>query len=157
MKRTSPPSKLSEKRRKALGGRRVFSTIVAKGKRPKPRNAKRRASEFERCYHSLDRVVFVNHLPCASCGAEPTAYEDRDFVEISNAHTRNGGMSRKGGYKTIVPLCVRLFGPGCHGRQHQHGWSVLPALDTPGKRQSAAARTEAAWLASLPPTEASRT
>jgi hypothetical protein len=36
------------------------------------------------------------------------------------AHTKNGGMSRKGGSETLIPLCWE-----CHVDQHRYGWSSM--------------------------------
>lgn len=103
------------------------------------RNAKRAAKEFARAYHSLRRVKFVESLPCAQCGAMSGS------AWIVNAHTKTGGTSRKGDYATIIPLCQTFEDDGCHDLQHQHGWSALPNLDTPDKRQLAALNTEGLW------------
>ena len=67
----------------------------------------RKPAEFKRVYHSVPRVEFVKALPCCVCfrrrGSE-------------NHHVRNGGMGRKAGYSTIVPLCFE-----CHERYHRIG------------------------------------
>lgn len=57
---------------------------------------KRRAKEFDRCYHSGDRVRFIRGLPCVVCYRQPS----------ENAHIKNGGMGRKSAYTNIVPLCA---------------------------------------------------
>lgn len=77
---------------------RAYSTIVAKRKPVRKKNAKRRESEFARCYHSKARVLFVKSLPCFATGKRG---------QSDNAHvTRDGseGMGRKGGYRCIAPL-----------------------------------------------------
>lgn len=64
----------------------------------KKKNARRKASEFERCYLSKERVEFVKSLPCFASGVRGN---------IDNAHVaRDGseGMGRKGGYRCIAPL-----------------------------------------------------
>lgn len=62
----------------------------------KRENKERRRSEFARCYGSKARVAWVKRQPCVWCGVGG---------ENENAHTVNGGKSRKGDYTTIVPLC----------------------------------------------------
>ncbi len=68
----------------------------------KKTNAKRKASEFARCYGSKDRVEFVRSLRCIVCAVfgGPWVYSD-------NAHTENGGAGRKGPFTSIIPLCRR--------------------------------------------------
>ena len=74
------------------------SSRPARGAKPKARNPKRQAREYARTYHSTTRVLFVKGLPCASCRKSPAE-------GVDNAHTTGGGMSRKGDYRTIAPLC----------------------------------------------------
>ena len=108
MIRKSPPPRLSAKRQaeNKASGRVQYSTIrqkpdakpLKRSGRPKARNAKRKASEFARCYHSKERVEFVKSLPCFATGIRGKS---------DNAHvTRDGseGMGRKGGYRCIAPL-----------------------------------------------------
>lgn len=64
-------------------------------------NPKRRQSEFARCYHSRERVRWVKAQPCAWCVARGRI---RMCGESENAHTETGGMGRKAGYETILPL-----------------------------------------------------
>lgn len=64
------------------------------------------AKEFARVYGSPERAEFVKGLPCCACGRWPS----------DNHHTENGGMSRKAGYLTIVPLCGM-----CHRLLHNVG------------------------------------
>lgn len=103
-----------------------------------------RPGEFIRSYHSLNRVAFVRDLPCASCGSRSGGH---------NAHTYSGGMGRKAGYLSIIPLCAR-----CHYTQHQKGWgAVVPNPSRVALTSSVikawcadrAADTEAAWRANL--------
>ncbi len=109
--------------------------------RPKPRNAKRRASEFTRCFHSAERVEWISMRCCVACGARG----------CENAHTAGDGAGRKGSYDKIIPLC-----PQCHRLQHQIGAGSFAIRYNLNLRALAIA-TDRAWLASLPPTEASRT
>lgn len=62
-------------------------------------NRHRRRDEFKRCYHSQERVVFLQQLPCIvpGCVAAP----------CQNAHIHNGGMGRKADYTFTVPACAQ--------------------------------------------------
>ncbi len=137
LKRTSAPRKVSEKRLKALGGKRVYSTIIAKPKRIKPK--KRSTEEFARIFHSLDRVKWVSRRCCVACGIRG----------CENAHTAGEGMGRRGDYTKIIPLC-----PECHRLQHQIGAGSFAIRFNLNLRECAVA-TNRAWLASLLPLEAS--
>ena len=128
------------------------TALPKKKQRPRPVNAKRKAREFRRTYHSLARVEFVKSLPCASCGV---------FGWSQNAHATGGGAGRKSGYAMILALCgpgqwmqrksdgKRVMYEGCHRLYDEHrlaGFTLDHAL-------AAAARTEKLWLASHPSTE----
>lgn len=65
-------------------------------------NPVRKAKEFARTYHSSERVEFVKSLPClvADCRSRLSSTSERD-----NAHLVPDGLSRKGHYTKIVPLC----------------------------------------------------
>ncbi len=102
---------------------------------------KRKPSEFARIYGSKERVEWVKSQPCFVCG--DMAWGDLCIV---NAHGETGGTSYKADYTTIIPLCSTVAGDGCHDVQHQHGWAVLSDLNTPHKRNAAAAATQRAWL-----------
>ena len=54
----------------------------------------RRARSFERSFHSEERVLFINSLPCEVTG--------RLSDTVVNAHTKSRGAG--GTYKDIVPL-----------------------------------------------------
>jgi hypothetical protein len=56
----------------------------------------RSASEFQRIYGSKKRVEWIKAHGCLACARTP----------CENAHTENGGMGRKAGFATIVPLCA---------------------------------------------------
>ena len=76
-------------------------------KSPKGVNRTRKSREWTRAYGSHDRVLFVKLLPCIVAGCpEPS----------ENAHTANGGMSRKAAATTIVPACR-----GHHRFMHEQG------------------------------------
>lgn len=60
------------------------------------RPKKRTPSEFARIYGSRARAKWVKSLPCAACAV--VGYSE-------NAHTVNGGKSRKADHTTIIPLC----------------------------------------------------
>ncbi len=126
---------------------------IKRGKPPKRsgriKPKKRSVGEFARIYGSQARVRWIKAQPCYACGA--VAGGD---LAIVNAHTENGGTGRKAEYTTIIPLCTTIQKNGCHDWQHQYGWQML-LLDNIDKRRAVAAKYEAAWLASLPPLEAS--
>jgi hypothetical protein len=110
---------------------------LPRGTTPLGRNRKRQQSEFARCYGSEERVEWVKALPCVVCGYGP----------CDNAHVIGGGISRKAGYESIVPLCS---GPhGCHAELHRIG------VKTFGRRNridlcQAAERIANAWNALHP-------
>jgi hypothetical protein len=61
-----------------------------------PRNEKRRAREFRRTYHSLERVTWVHTRPCRVPGCPNLA---------ECMHIRTGGMGRKDSYTRIADIC----------------------------------------------------
>jgi hypothetical protein len=85
-----------------------------------------------RAYGPAERVTFVRGLPCAACGRYGSV----------NAHLLgNDGLSRKGHYTTIGPLC-----PEDHTLYDEHRWDFevkYPTFDP----VTVAATTERAWLA----------
>lgn len=115
-------------------------------------NPARRRKEFERCYHSKERVEFVKNLPCAAC----TYHEWNTGYRCENAHVcGNGGMGRKGDYTTIAPLCGRRpglstggapYGMGCH-RLFDEYRSTFDSLFPDFNPETAAQQTEQAWIA----------
>lgn len=87
---------------------------MKRGKRVRPRNPARKATEWERAYLSRDFVRFTKGSRCVACGS-------RDGSDA--AHTVNDGLGRKGSWESVIPLCS---GPaGCHARQHARGWGDL--------------------------------
>jgi hypothetical protein len=79
----------------------------------------RPASETLRIYGPPARRKWITAQPCVFCGQEP---DERH--PSHNAHTENGGMSRKADYTTIVPACAF-----CHTLFDKHelpneGWEV---------------------------------
>jgi hypothetical protein len=122
----------------------VKRTPLVRKTRIPPVNRKRRVSKFARTYHSKARVRFVKSLPCAACGI--VGYSE-------NAHVLgNDGMSRKGHYTTIAPLCRTFVRSGRH--QSCHSWfDIFPksfATAHPSFNPArAAAETEQAWQAFL--------
>lgn len=91
-------------------------TPLARGQRIKPRNAKRRTSEFARCYHSKAYLRHLKAMPCYACG---------QVGETDAAHGQTGGMGYKAGWETLLPLCRR-----CHTKQHQSGWLSIGMTET---------------------------
>ncbi len=63
---------------------------------------KRSASEAHRIYGPPARRQWITSSPCWYCGRVAT--EDNPSHQ---AHTENGGKSRKAGYATILPLCAQ--------------------------------------------------
>jgi hypothetical protein len=129
--------KVSEKRLRANGGK-MWSTIAKKPKPVKKRNAKRRKSEFARCYHSAERVEFVKSLPCAVSGLAFNG-ELRE-----NAHIEGGGAGRKADYTKIIPLCRR-----CHQQLHSFGRKDFEQYHGCPDLDQLAAETESRWLSYL--------
>ena len=73
--------------------------LVSKNPATRKRQRERKQSEFARCFHSVDRVLFVQVMGCAICGWN-------GGLPIDNAHTGNqSGVGRRAGNKTIVNLC----------------------------------------------------
>ena len=110
----------------------VRKPIPRKSAPPKV-NAKRKAREFARTYGSKARVEYVKTIACCHCWHWSKG-------GIDNAHTTGGGMSRKGDYTTIVPLCR-----SCHVRYDEY----LAPFDQPAVRDRIAGKApfvEAAWL-----------
>ena len=85
-------------------------------KRIKARNAKRRTSEFARCYRSKRYLRHIHAHPCYACGKHG---------ETDAAHGESGGMGYKAGWETLLPLCRR-----CHTKQHQSGWLSIGMTET---------------------------
>lgn len=145
MNQRIPLKKLSDKRLAELGGRVPFSSIanqsqpLPRGGKPRPVNKKRKAKEFARAYHSVERVEFVKDQPCKAC--------HRLFAS-ENAHVLgNGGAGRKAGYETIAPLCGAVAGTiGCHRMfdEHRSQFDKFFQFFDPA---AAAAATQRAWLA----------
>jgi hypothetical protein len=81
-------------------------TPLARGGRIKPK--KRKPSEAVRIYGPPGRREFVASQPCLLCG----------WHASQNAHTENGGKSRKGDATTILNLCgphgFPMWTDGCH-------------------------------------------
>lgn len=64
-------------------------------------NPERRAREWARAYHSLERCFYVSAV--LSC-IVPTCEQDAgDYLD--NAHAHTGGKGRKGPYTEIFPAC----------------------------------------------------
>ncbi|HEV8448629.1 MAG TPA: hypothetical protein VGQ44_17485 [Gemmatimonadaceae bacterium] len=61
---------------------------------------KRNASDFARIYGSKARVRWIKEQDCWWCGRAAT-----EEMPSDNAHTVNGGKSRKADFYTILPLC----------------------------------------------------
>lgn len=118
---------------------------LKRGKRPRTANPKRKAREFERAYHSEERVLFVKGLPCCAC---------KVVGHSENAHIETGGIGRKADYTKIVPLCgMRVWKTplsenwyiGCHRRYDElrQNFTERWQLDMDAE----ARRTGLAWLA----------
>ena len=109
--------------------------------RIKGANRKRKAANLERAHGPAARREWIKTLPCANCGI--VGYSE-------GAHIKNGGTGKKAEARFTIPLCGRVVGViGCHGVQHSFGWSALIELNTPEKREAAAARTEELWQSHL--------
>lgn len=137
MKPRAAIPKLSAKKRAALKGRPVYSTISSPKKAIRKVNPKRRAKAFERTYLSKERVIFVKAMACAACGTAGFAV---------NAHLLgNDGARRKGHYTTVGPLCGSdPWGPDCHFL-YDNDRSEFNARFPDFDPEKVAAETEARW------------
>jgi hypothetical protein len=97
----------------------------------KPVNAKRKAREFKRCYHSKQRVEFVRDLPCIITGLGP----------CENVHIEGDGAGRKAGYDKIVPMVSAI-----HAELHRMGVGSF-CIQYDVSLEAHARLTQAAWLA----------
>lgn len=68
---------------------------------------KRTPSEFARIYHSKVRVKWVKEQPCVACSWH-VRFANTDASDNAHIPSRSG-MSRKGDYTTIIPLCRTAF------------------------------------------------
>ncbi len=133
---------------------------IKRGKPPKrsgiKRNARRARETHEKAHGPKARGEWIATLPCAACGV--VGYSQP-------AHVLGcAGTGLKKGPETIAPLCGRHYcSPprkgtrmyvGCHRLFDQYRWifnDQYPAFNP----EAEAAKQNAAWLASLPPLEAS--
>jgi hypothetical protein len=129
----SAPSSMSRKVQHEKVSAHPFSRVSPMNAVPKPKRknkAQVAREEWARIYGSRERVEWVKAQPCVVDGYGPS----------ENAHTENEGMSRKGHYTTIIPLCG-----SCHRLTHgvngSWSWLGLTAED----RKRLAAETEAKW------------
>lgn len=133
IKNRKPPRRRSPKREAALKSELGFlpgSTVTGPRKRPKPKNAKRKASEFARCYDSVERVNFVKWLPSVVTG----------LGACENVHVRGDGAGRKGSYIWIVPLR-----PEEHRELHRWGKASFESFYSIDL-DAAAASVQREWL-----------
>ena len=116
---------------------------IARKTRIKASNAKRRTSEFARCYHSRERVRFVKGLPCLVCNALSPFIGETTRGRSDNAHVETDGAGRKADYDRIIPLCRSH-----HTRydEHRHPFDDEAARDA---AKGMAAVVEAAWQSHL--------
>ena len=88
-------------------------------KTTKQRQKERRDHRFRVQFHSEKRCRFIKALPC-----EVTGIESGPDGDVVNAHTKGGGVGRRGCYTSIVPLYWRVhhdFDDGMTEKQfHQH-------------------------------------
>ena len=66
-------------------------------KTTRQRMKERRDHRFRVQFHSDKRVEYFRHLPCEVMGF-------RRYGDVVNAHTKGGGVGRRGSYTSIVPL-----------------------------------------------------
>ncbi len=121
------------------------STPLQRGTKPIKRSRikpkKRSASEFARIYGSRARVAWVKSLPCCYCAALHTLFAIVAKGDSHNAHTVTGGMGRKAGYDTIVPLCAE------HHRRYDQRQFPLDDEATRDALKAHAARIQQMWEA----------
>ncbi len=145
---TLPP--ISKKKLASLNGRVPFSSITSPRK-PVKVNHKRKRKTHEKAHGPKARGEWIATLPCAACGV--VGYSQP-------AHVLGcAGMGLKKGPETIAPLCgprmngCRLY-IGCHNLYDRAHWEFAKRYPN-FNPEAEAAKQNAAWLASLPPLEAS--
>ncbi len=74
----------------------MLGSVMA-DKTTKQRRKERLDHRFRVQFHSVERVDFFRHLPCELTGIQI-------YGEVVCAHTKGGGVGRRGTYKSIVPL-----------------------------------------------------
>lgn len=79
------------------------SKPIRRGKRPKPVNRKRRATNLLRAYGPPERRAWVKHQPCV---VGPLLNDPCEGPR-ENAHTEVLGKGIKAAYTTIIPTCRR--------------------------------------------------
>jgi hypothetical protein len=131
------------------------SKPIARKARPRKRNPARKAREFARTYHSVERVEFVKGMPCAACGV--VGYSE-------NAHLPpkgEAGAGYKADYRFIAPMCGPYWHSGgkpcsdekydalpyngCHYLYDKRRWAFVklyPDFDA----EQACQQTEELWL-----------
>lgn len=92
-------------------------TPITRKTRVKRANRPRKAENFVRAYGGRDRVRWINHQPCCSCGLTPS-----EEKPTQNVHVRSGGKSRKADACWIAPLCH-----WCHAKLHRIGKASFEA------------------------------
>lgn len=138
MKRSSLPRRFRPLRKTGLKPKQNWKGVLKRKRRTR--------KEFARIYGSKARVEFVKSLPCAACGIVGAS---------ENAHVLgNGGLSRKGAYRGIAPLCGHwtqitplsiISRLGCHLMYDEYRESFnrrFPDFDP----EEAAQATERRWL-----------
>lgn len=136
IQRRSSPRRISQKKLKALGGLYPSSTAKRSSKQIKKVNRKRRQSEFQRCYHSKERVLFVKGRGCLYCRM---TFGQPVYPNVHNAHTESGGSGRKAGYETIIPLCAT------HHSAYDEHRPPLASDFIRGQLKADAAEVQRAW------------
>lgn len=91
--------------------------------------AERKQARIARAFGPIERVRWIQNLPCRVCGATPS----------ENMHTMGGGTGRKGPYQSIIPCCTRH-----HAEAHQHGQKTF-AKKHGLNLEALAAEVEAMW------------
>ena len=125
----------------------MIRTAIKRRRCVKPVNAKRKAAEFKRCYHSKERVEWVKEHPCLVGGFCCTSPFGIGVNENAHIPSRSG-MSRKGPYTKIVPLCKWHHTASPDASLHalnKEGFNRYHGLDLDAE----AAALEARWQAYL--------
>ncbi len=136
------PNAAPKPKAKPKAPRAFNSSLPRATKPPKTKNAKRKKSEFARCYGSKERVEFVkgqncliavNYISTACCNGST------ENAHVVNDGTRGAG--RKSGFACIAPLCHRH-----HAELHDLGQQLFEATYDLDLAHCAEA-TELRWLA----------